>query len=63
MQQREENRRGLQVGQEDARILSLASTLNYLDYFPIIYRDRSQTVRMETCVSLCCGHTVLPARD
>jgi hypothetical protein len=42
MQQREENRRGLQVGQEDARILSLASTLNYLDYFPIIYRDRSQ---------------------
>jgi hypothetical protein len=42
MRQREENRRGLQVGQENARVLSIASTLNYLDHFPIIYRDRSQ---------------------
>jgi len=42
MRQREENRRGLQVGQDDTTILSSVSTINYLDQFPIIYRDRSQ---------------------
>jgi len=33
---------GLEVAQKNPRILSIASPLNYLDYFPIIYRDRSQ---------------------
>ena len=44
MRQREENRRGLQVGQDDTTILSSVSTINYLDQFPIIYRDRSQSL-------------------
>jgi|WetSurMetagenome_2_1015567.scaffolds.fasta_scaffold31247_5 hypothetical protein len=29
------------MGQDDTTILSIVSTINYLDQFPIIYRDRS----------------------
>jgi len=35
---------GLEVAQKNPRILSIASPLNYLDYFPIIYRDRSHCI-------------------
>jgi hypothetical protein len=33
---------GFKVAQADTFISSLPSTRNYRDYFPIIYRDRSQ---------------------
>jgi len=46
MQQKEENHKRLgEGGQEHAMILSFASALNYLDYFPIIYRDCSNAIR------------------
>ncbi len=38
--------KGLEVDQSHTIIGSLASTLNYPDYFPIIYRDRSQSLKI-----------------
>jgi hypothetical protein len=42
MRQRGESVKGFGVDQSDTIIGDLASTLNYLDYLSIIYRDRSQ---------------------